>query len=70
MGMRLLFHDDDCGEFLDMDGDCMRCGFSPDMQSLGIKEVSPGELWEGLVQGRTYLAPDGMKIWGWRESHE
>lgn len=33
-----LFHDDDCGEFLDADGVCPRHGFSPDMQSLGYRE--------------------------------
>jgi hypothetical protein len=67
MGMRLLFHDDDCGEFLGMGGECPRCGFLPDLQSLGIKEASPEELREDLARGRTYLAPDGMKIWGWVE---
>jgi len=33
-----VFHDDDCGEVL-VNGFCPKCGFSPDLQSLGARRV-------------------------------
>ena len=32
-------HDDDCGELLDGEGKCPVCGFHPDTQSVGFREV-------------------------------
>ena len=72
MGLRLLCHDGDegCGEFLDMDGGCLWCGYCPDLPSVSSKEISAEGFREGMVQGRTYLTPEGMKICGWVEPDE
>lgn len=42
--MMVMFHDDDCGELLDSDGKCPKCGFYPDMQSCGFRDVPKKEL--------------------------
>ncbi len=68
--MKLMFHDDDCGELLDSYGRCHACRFYPDMQSTAFREVPSEE----LVAGKTYLgigrepvrgsptgSPDGSK---------
>ena len=34
-----IYHDDDCGETL-VDGRCPKCGFVPDMQSLGARKTN------------------------------
>jgi len=67
MPMRVLIHDDGCGESLDMDGECPRCGFLPDEASVSPVDVAPEDMRKGLSGGRTYLAPGGMRIQGWRE---
>ncbi len=38
--MKAMFHDDDCGVLLDGDGKCPSCGFHPDMQSTGFREIT------------------------------
>lgn len=53
--MKLMIHADDCGEFIDSLGQCPRCKFHPDMQSLGFKEVSSSEIAEKRVQGATFM---------------
>jgi hypothetical protein len=53
--MRLMFHDDSCGELLDAAGQCPKCGFHPDMQSTGFVEVADSEIDKGIWEGRTYL---------------
>lgn len=50
--LRLLFHDDGCGELLDQTGLCPHCGFHPDMQSLGSRDVPVAD----LLANRSYLA--------------
>ena len=54
---RLLYHDDGCKAFLDRWGNCPVCKYHPDMQSLGIKEVSDEALAQGLDHGETYMGP-------------
>jgi hypothetical protein len=39
-----MYHDDDCGEFLDAEGRCPKCGFHPDMQSTGFKPLDTSAL--------------------------
>ncbi len=51
----LMFHDDRCGELLDETGQCPACGFSPDMQSTGFRDVSIGEYAQMKHSGRTFL---------------
>jgi hypothetical protein len=51
--MMLMFHDDDCGELLDADGKCGKCGFYPDMQSTAYREVADSELRPLLKAGRS-----------------
>lgn len=53
--MQLMFHDDDCGELLDKDGRCPKCGFHPDMQSTAFKEVPDAEVSKLRAGGRTLL---------------
>lgn len=54
--MMVMFHDDDCGELLDGDGECPKCKFHPDAQSTGFKEVHNDILRLGIEGfGRTYL---------------
>ena len=36
----IVYHDDDCGETL-QGGKCEKCGFIPDMQSLGMMYFCP-----------------------------
>jgi hypothetical protein len=54
--MLFLFHDDNCGDLLDKDGECPTCKFHPDMQSTAFKPVS-ADLAGHFVysQGRTLL---------------
>jgi hypothetical protein len=49
--VKLLHHEDDCGQALDGDGMCPRCKLHPDMQSTAFYEVPVPE----LPRGRTYL---------------
>jgi hypothetical protein len=51
--MMLKFHDDDCGELLDADGKCGKCGFYPDMQSTAFRDVPASELRPLLAAGRS-----------------
>lgn len=51
----LMFHDDDCGELLDMWGKCPKCDFSPDMQSTSFKRVPNKQLRSMLRNGHTFL---------------
>jgi hypothetical protein len=53
--MKVMFHDDDCGELLDRAGRCPACGFHPDMQSTAFREVSDAELERLMSEGRTFL---------------
>lgn len=46
-----MFHDDDCGEFLDEHGRCPKCGFLPDMQSTGFRSLDAA----GALAGRVFL---------------
>lgn len=50
--MKVMFHDDDCGEALDGDGLCPKCRFHPDMQSTAFREATQSER---LTPGRTLL---------------
>ena len=51
----LMYHDDDCGELLDNEGRCPKCGFHPDMQSTGFKNV-PDEVYKSRkAKGETFL---------------
>lgn len=50
-----MFHDDDCGVLLDADGRCPKCGFHPDMQSTGFKEITEREIAERQSKGETML---------------
>jgi hypothetical protein len=34
-----IYHDDDCGETLTLDGLCPKCGFKPDLQSKGARRT-------------------------------
>jgi hypothetical protein len=58
--MRLMFHDDSCGELLDRDGRCPSCGLHPDMQSTGFRDVPEPEVRERQALGRTFLG-EGRK---------
>jgi hypothetical protein len=54
--MMVMFHDDDCGELLDGDGECPKCKFHPDGQSVAFQEVDDVLLRDGIERvGRTYL---------------
>lgn len=53
--MKLMFHDDDCGEYLDSFGRCGRCRFYPDMQSTGFVDVPQPVVDQLLANGRTLL---------------
>lgn len=50
-----MFHDDDCGELLDLDGKCLKCKFYPDTQSTAFKEVSTELLSKQIKNGKTFL---------------
>lgn len=52
-----MVHDDDCGEILDAEGRCPKCGFHPDIQSTAFREATEQEL-----RGRTALGPERQKI--------
>lgn len=54
--MKVMFHDDDCGELLDSAGKCPTCGFHPDMQSTGFRDVAE------LPSGRSFLGPGRAEI--------
>lgn len=60
--MQLMFHDDDCGEFLDADGQCPKCKFHPDMQSTAFKNVSDSEVQALKGQGRTLLGQNRKPV--------
>ena len=42
--MKLLYHDDDCDEFLDHLGFCHKCKLHPDMQSTAFREPTENEI--------------------------
>jgi len=54
-GLMLMYHDDSCGELIDSSGKCPKCGFSPDMQSLGFRKVSEAEISEKRQGGATFM---------------
>jgi hypothetical protein len=54
---KLMYHDDGCKAFLDNTGRCPACKYHPDMQSLGVKEVSAEELAYRLDHGETLMGP-------------
>ena len=51
----LMFHDDGCGVFLDKDGICPVCGYHPDTQSTGFKELPTKKLALALREGSTFM---------------
>lgn len=51
----LMFHDDDCDALLDHEGKCPKCGFVPDLQSTGYKEISEREIIQRLSKGQTMM---------------
>lgn len=53
--MKLLFHDEGCGELVDHMGDCPMCKIPVELQSLEVREVSNEEIHQGLTKGRTFL---------------
>ena len=53
--LKLMFHDDDCGELLDRDGRCPVCEFHPDMQSTGFRDVEDQEIAALRTRGRSFL---------------
>lgn len=55
--MKVMFHDDDCGEILNKNGLCPKCGFHPDMQSTAFREATDEEL-----RGRTALGLERRPI--------
>lgn len=61
--MMVMFHDDDCGELLDGDGECPKCKFHPDMQSTGFKDMNDAVLRDGIERlGLTYLGKHRERI--------
>ena len=61
--MMVMFHDDDCGELLDGDGECPTCKFHPDMQSTGFREVPDEAIADGIARlGRTYLGAHRERV--------
>lgn len=52
-----MVHDDGCGEILDKEGRCPKCGFHPDMQSTAFREASAEEL-----RGRSALGLERRPI--------
>ncbi len=53
--VQLMVHDDDCNEFLTNDGECPKCKFHPDMESVVFVVVSPLKYQELRKTGRTFL---------------
>ena len=53
--IRLMYHDDSCGELLDNEGKCLACGFHPDGQSVGFKDVLIVAYREMKATGRTFI---------------
>jgi hypothetical protein len=58
----VMFHDDDCGEWIDSYGRCPRCRIYPDMQSLGITGAPQSVVNALLADGRTLLGPGRRPI--------
>lgn len=58
----LMFHDDGCGQFLNKEGECPKCEFHPDMQSIGFKYISENELDRQVQNGLTFLGKFRMPI--------
>ena len=53
--MMLMFHDDSCGELLDMHGECPKCRLHPDMQSTGFTDVPVEVVNRMLDGGQTFM---------------
>lgn len=53
--MKVLFHDDDCGEPLAADGQCPSCRFHPDMQSTGFMDLPQATVKQVLARGGSLL---------------
>lgn len=58
----MMFHDDNCGELLDKEGECPACGFHPDMQSTAFREVKYEEYAPLAEMGRTFLGLRRTKL--------
>jgi hypothetical protein len=58
----LMFHDDSCDVLLDADGRCPKCGFHPDMQSTGFKEITEDEIRRRLAAGETMMGSQRRPI--------
>lgn len=55
-----LFHDDDCGATLEADDNCPKCGFHPDMQSLGLREANVNDI--DIPEIRTIVKPLHVQV--------
>ena len=62
--MLLMFHDDNCGEFLDKDGQCPKCRYHPDMQSTAFRELSNDEVTRRLLTGETFFGEHRKPVVG------
>jgi hypothetical protein len=51
----LMYHDDSCGELLNNQGMCPKCGFHPDMQSTGFTDLPMEEYNRLKAQGLSFL---------------
>lgn len=63
--LKLMIHDDSCGDFLDELGRCPSCFFHPDMQSTAFIDVTGEKLVEVTKQGmrgRTFLGPGRVSV--------
>jgi hypothetical protein len=58
----LMFHDDSCDVLLDSEGKCPKCGFHPDMQSMGLKEITQQEIDRRLASGETMMGAQRRPI--------
>lgn len=53
--MKLMYHDDDCGELLNQSGECPKCRYHPDMQSTAFREVPDDVVADLTRKGWTFL---------------
>lgn len=51
----LVYHDDHCGDLLTSRGNCLKCGFAPDMQSVGFKWVDAEVVDSEIAAGKSFL---------------
>jgi hypothetical protein len=53
--VKVMVHDDSCGEYLTKSGKCPKCNFYPDMQSTAFTMIDYDELRDLICKGRTLL---------------